>query len=699
MCEVPQLTDLDLTDIDTVAIDLETYDPNLKTKGLGAIRKDGFVCGIAIATKKQTLYFPIAHNMTDNLNTKETWDYLNEKVFKNKGLRKVFHNAMYDVCWIRSATGEMPQGPLLDTMIAASVIDETRMKYSLDSISKDYLKETKYKYDLTAKVLKWSDGMIKDPMTNMHKLPHHLVKDYAEQDVNLTLKLWQLFDKKLDEVLYTKYDEEGNPVEEKTCRKIFQLETKLFPCLVDMKFRGVKIDVQKAKTFGKWLDKRRDNLIKLIKDRTGVDVQIWAASSIKKLLDQQKITDYKKTKDRTKKLKDKKGKPIINKETGNVKTETIKSIIPKLPKDYLKTHKNRFLRMIVTARECDKAKNTFIEGLLGFVYKGRIHADINQIRSDQGGTVTGRFSMANPNLQQIPAKGMIGKKMRELFIPDDGCVWGSFDYSQQEPRIVVHYALKTYLYSEEKKEVALNLIKSLETIEEAYKEKDVDFHQIVADMAKIPRITAKTINLGLFYGMGKIKLQKELNLTREQANELFATYHATVPFVRQLSRDLIEFAEEHKLLFTLEDRFCRFNKWETQNREWDNTINRYEPVPILTKDGAQKEFKSTLVDIYKEGKIPKDYMKNFDKHYKPAFTYKALNRLIQGSAADMTKKAMVNLYEKGILPQIQIHDELCLSIKNDKEALIVKETMETAIPHKVNYKVNYKEGTNWGTIK
>ena len=673
MCSVPQLTDLDLTDIDTVAIDLETYDPNLKTKGLGAVRKDGFVCGIAIATKKQTLYFPIAHNMTENLNTQETWKFLNEKVFKNKGLRKVFHNAMYDVCWIRSATGEMPQGPLLDTMIATSVIDETRMKYSLDSISKDYLNETKYKYDLTAKVLDWSNGTIKDPMTNMHKLPHHLVKDYAEQDVNLTLKLWELFDTKhLDEVLYTKYDEEGNLVEEKTCRKIFELETKLFPCLVDMKFKGVKIDVEKAKVLGKWLDKRRDNLLKIIKKHTNIDVQIWAASSIKKLLDQQEITDYNKTP---------------------------KSGLPQLPKDYLKTHKNRFLRMIVKARECDKGKNTFVEGLLGFVHKGRIHADINQIRSDQGGTVTGRFSMSNPNLQQIPAKGSLGRRMRELFIPDDGCVWGSFDYSQQEPRIVVHYALKTYLYSQEKKEVALNLIKSLETIEEAYKEKDVDFHQIVADMAKIPRITAKTINLGLFYGMGRMKLQKELNLTREQANKLFATYHATAPFVRQLSQDLIQFAEEHKLLFTLEDRFCRFNKWETQNREWDNTINRYEPVPILTKDGAQKEFKSTIVDIYKEGKIPKDYMKNFDKHYKPAFTYKALNRLIQGSAADMTKRAMVNLYEQGILPQIQIHDELCLSIKNDKEAAVVKNVMENAIPLIVNNKVNYKKGKNWGTIK
>ena len=355
--------------------------------------------------------------------------------------------------------------------------------------------------------------------------------------------------------------------------------------------------------------------------------------------------------------------------------------------------------MIVKARECDKAKNTFVEGLLGFVHEGRIHADINQIRSDQGGTVTGRFSMSNPNLQQIPAKGDIGRKMRELFIPDDGCVWGSFDYSQQEPRIVIHYALKTYLYSQEKREVALNLIKSLEIIEEAYKKKDVDFHQIVADMAKIPRITAKTINLGLFYGMGRIKLQKELKLTREKANELFAMYHTTVPFVRKLSQDLIQFAEEHKLLFTLEDRFCRFNKWETQNREWNNTINRYEPVPILTKEEAKKEFKSAVVDTYKEGKIPKDYMKNFDKHYKPAFTYKALNRLIQGSAADMTKRAMVNLYEKGILPQIQIHDELCISIKNDKEASIVKEIMETSIVLKVNNKVNYKKGKNWGTIK
>ncbi len=654
MCTVPQVSELDLTDIDIVAIDLETSDPNLKTKGLGAVRKDGFVTGIAIATKKQTFYFPLAHAMTDNLPVKETWDYLNEKLFKNKDIRKVFHNAIYDVCWIRSSTGEMPQGELLDTMIAASVIDETRMRYSLDAISKVYLNETKYKYDLTDKVKAWSDGVIQDPMTNMEKLPYSLVKDYAEQDVNLTLKLWNIFDKKLDEVLYTKTHDDGR-VEEKTCRKIFELETKLFPCLVDMKFKGVKIDVEKARAFGKRLGKTKNSIINYIERRTGIKIEMWAASSIKALLDHENINDY----------------------------EVTKAGLPQLPKDYLSSHKNKYLRLIAKARNFDKTQNTFIEGLLEFVHEGRIHADINQIRSDQGGTVTGRFSMSNPNLQQIPSKGFIGRKMRELFLPEDDCEWGSFDYSQQEPRIVVHYAL------------ALGM-PGTDTLLEEFNKEDADFHQIVADMAQISRTMAKTINLGLFYGMGKIKLASELGLDRPKANKLFADYHAKVPFVKQLSIDLINFAEENKLLYTLEDRFCRFNKWETRDRKWNNSINRYDPVDILDKEVAQKYYTD---DRLNKGYVADPTYEHFTDFYKPAFTYKALNRLIQGSAADMTKKAMVNLYEQGILPQIQIHDELCLSIKDEEQARIVKETMENAILLEVTNKVNYKHGKNWGSIK
>ena len=652
MCNTPE--DLNLNGVDTIAVDIETYDPNLKSKGSGAIRGEGFICGVAVATVNDIAYFPLRHADTDLSLDKQLklWEVLNEKIFQNDKITKVFHNAMYDVCWIRAVTGMKMKGRIVDTMIAASIIDENRFRYTLDSLSKDYLQDEKYKYDLQEKTLNWSGGTVKDPMTNMHRLPASIVKEYAKQDVSLTLRLWNLFNKKLDEVLYIKPEDNSK----KTCRNIFELETKLFPCLVDMKFKGVRIDVQKAKRLGKFLEGRRDKLLNIIKEKTNVDVQIWAAASIKKLLKNQKITDYK---------------------------TTPKSEMPQLPKDFLRTHKNRFLRFVAKAREYDKAKNTFVDGLLDFVHNDRIHADINQIRSEKGGTVTGRFSMSNPNLQQIPSKGFIGKKMRELFIPEIGCEWGSFDYSQQEPRIVVHYALK------------INM-PGTENLKEEFDKDDADFHQIVADMAKIPRKQAKVINLGLFYGMGKTKLQKELNLDENKATKLFQTYHAQVPFVRDLSQRLSKFASKNGLLFTLGDRFCRFDKWETRDKEWDPKINRFTEVELYaTKEKAMDAYRLDQMEKY--GKYIDPDCEHFEKHYARAFTYRAFNRLIQGSAADMTKKAMVDLYEKGIVPHIQIHDELCVSIRNKKERNMVHEAMENTMKLNIKNKVDYEFGPNWGT--
>ena len=671
MCVPPELIDLDLKGVDTVAVDLETYDPDLKNKGSGAVREVGYVCGIAVATGKQTMYFPIRHAMTGNLDPKKTWEKLNKVLFQNPKIKKVFHNAMYDVCWIRKESGLMPQGPLLDTMVAASIIDENRMRYSLDAISKDYLKESKYKYDLQEKAL--IDHGIKDPMINMHKLPYSLVKDYAEQDVNLTLRLWNIFNVKLNEERIAE-PHSDKPVS-KNLRHIFELETELFLCLVDMKFKGVRIDVDAAKKLGERLRNTKNNIINYIQRRTGIKIEIWAASSIKKLLDKLEIKDYK---------------------------TTPKSNRPQLPKNYLETHANHFLRMVAKARKFDKAEGTFVEGLLSFVHKGRIHADINQIRGEKGGTITGRFSMSNPNLQQIPSKGFIGKKMRELFIPEDGHMWGSFDYSQQEPRIVVHYALKLGL-------------EGTEEVAQAYQtDPNSDFHQIVSDMAKIPRPTAKTINLGLFYGMGKNKLASQLNLDLIEAKDLFNKYHSKVPFVKKLSYDLQEYARRNKFLYTLEDRFCRFDKWEPIDKKWDSKNKKFYveekiwnekekkhtweevPVPLLSEENAKIRYKSELLD--KGYKNDPQYI-NFQHHYQPAFIYRALNKLVQGSAADMTKKAMVLLHRKGILPHIQIHDELCISIKNKDQAAQIKEVMEKVIILEVPNKVDYEFGPNWGNIK
>jgi DNA polymerase I-like protein with 3'-5' exonuclease and polymerase domains len=447
-----------------------------------------------------------------------------------------------------------------------------------------------------------------------------------------------------------------------------------------MKFKGVRVDVQKLEEFGKKLKFRRDNLLNIIRKHTGVIVQLWAANSVKLLLDQQKITNYKKTP---------------------------KSGMPQLPKDYLKTHKNRFLRMLSKAREFDKAVNTFVEGLKGYVYNGRIHADVNQIRSDSGGTVTGRFSMSNPNLQQIPASGYIGKKMREIFLPEEGMKWGSFDYSQQEPRIVAHYAIKYNLAN-------------TEGLRDKFEKENADFHQIVADLAKIPRKQAKTINLGLFYGMGKGKLQNELNLDQKQATNLLKLYHEKIPFIKELSDNLKNFAEREKLIYTLEDRFCRFNFYESTKKRWDNNIRKFEEWDPKAKEIKQKDGTITYEGAWITPKLlsEKDAWDKFKSEFNQvskkkieAHTeqerqmyfnnyYVALNRLIQGSAADMTKKAMVDLYEKGIIPHIQIHDELCISVKSKEEADMIKETMENTIPEfTIKNKVDYESGPNWGEAK
>jgi len=692
MCIIPEVEDLILKDGDTVAVDLETSDPDLKTKGSGAIRGTGFVCGIAVATGKQTMYFPI-HHLHDGQNhdPSETWKKLNEKLFQNPKIRKVFHNAIYDVCWIRAESKLMPKGELLDTMVAASVIDVNRMQYTLNSLSKDYLGEKKLKWDLQARSEK--EFGIKDPMSNMEKLPYDLVKGYAHQDVDLTLKLWNIFEKEINKDIIVNYGYRNTKI---SLKKIFQLETDLFPCLVEMKFKGVRIDTKKAKLLGKELEKKRDKLINNIKQDTGIDVKIWAATSIKKLLDQQKIQPY-----------DKKKNPQ------GYKT-TLKSEMPMLPKDYLKTHENKYLRMIAEARELDKAKSAFIEGVLKYVHDGRIHADINQIRGEGGGAVTGRFSMSNPNLQQIPAKGEIGKMMRGLFLPEEGHEWGSFDYSQQEPRLVVHFSVK-------------HGMNAAHILKKNYDDNpDTDFHQMVADMARIERTTAKTINLGLFYGMGKGKLASQLNLNKEEAKELFDQYHRKVPFVRDISKAFQDFADETRLIFTVEDRVCRFNRWEPKDKSWNAEdkvfqIKRY--VRIKNKETGEdeknsngqfkREWKTLPVSTFTKSEAEKDYhergvvdgdpadpsLLGFEQKYQIAFTYKSLNKVIQGSAADMTKKAMVLLYKKGIIPHIQIHDELCVSIKDREQASDIKEIMEKAVVLEVPNKVDCAFGTNWGNIK
>jgi len=597
----------DLSKHDEIAIDLETKDPDLIKMGSGSVTKRGDVTGIAVAVKGWSGYYPIAHEGGGNMDRKKVLKWFQSVL--NTDAIKIFHNAMYDVCWLRSL-GLTIKGKVIDTMIASAIVDENQMRYDLNNCSRRYIGQGKDEAALYAAAKEW--GV--DAKAEMYKLPAMYVGSYAEKDAEITYELWQELKK---EIIH------------QDIQSIFELETELFPCLVDMRFLGVRVDTENAHKLKEELVEEEKGCLHQVKKETHIDVQIWAARSIAQVFEKLKLPF-----DRTEKTNS-----------------------PSFTKNFLQNHPHPVVKKIARAREINKAHTTFIDTILKHSYKGRIHAEINQLRSDNGGTVTGRFSYSNPNLQQIPARNKeLGPRIRSLFIPEKGCTWGCFDYNQQEPRLVVHYAALQNLYG-------------VGEVLDAYKTGNADFHTIVADMAEIPRYQAKTINLGLFYGMGKNKLQAELGVSKEKAEELFRQYHGKVPFVKQLMDAVMRRSQDSGKIRTLLGRLCRFHLWEP---------NYFGIHKALPHEAALKEHGPGI---------------------KRAFTYKALNKLIQGSAADMTKKAMLELYKTGIIPHIQVHDELDISVKDDKEAKRIVEIMESAVELEVPNKVDYESGKNWGDIK
>ena len=595
----------DLSKYDEIAIDLETKDPDLVKMGSGSVAKNGDVVGIAVAVNNWSGYYPIAHEGGGNMDRAKVLKWF-QGVLDTPAL-KIFHNAMYDVCWIR-ALGLSINGKIIDTMIASALVDENQMRYDLNNCAKRYTGKGKNETDLYQAAKDW--GV--DAKAEMYKLPAIYVGAYAEKDAEITYALWQELKKEIIS---------------QDLNSIFQLETELFPCLVDMRFLGVRVDVESAHKLKEELVEEEKELLLKVKKETSVDVQIWAARSIAQVFQKLDL-------------------PF---------DRTDKTNSPSFTKNFLQNHAHPLVKRIARAREINKAHTTFIDTILKHNHKGRIHAEINQLRSDNGGTVTGRFSYSNPNLQQIPARNKeLGPRIRSLFIPEDGHTWGCFDYSQQEPRLVVHYAALQNLYG-------------VNEVLDSYNEGDADFHTIVADMAEIPRTQAKTINLGLFYGMGKNKLQAELGVSKEKAEDLFKQYHNKVPFVKQLMDNVMYRAQDSGKIRTLLGRLCRFHLWEP---------NQFGIHKALSHDAALLEHGPGI---------------------KRAYTYKALNKLIQGSAADMTKKAMLELYKEKIIPHIQVHDELDISVDNNSHK--IKEIMESAVSLEVPNKVDYESGPNWGTIK
>ena len=608
---VPPASFPDLSAATEIAIDLETCDPNMESMGPGWPRKDGYIVGYAVAVDGWKGYFPIAHQGGGNLDDRIVNRWM-KKVLELP-CDKIMHNAAYDLGWLR-ASGFTVNGDIYDTMIAAPLIDENRYSFALNSLGFDYLKETKSEQGLKDAASDFGVHAKKE----LWKLPAMYVGAYAEQDAALTLKLWHHL-----KTLIKKEEVES----------IFNLEIALLPVLIDLTYQGIRFDRPKCEQLIDDFKRRENEHIKQIKLISGEKVDIWAAASIAKAFDKLGLA-YPKT------------------ATG----------LPSFTKTFLDSHEHPVAKLIVEAREFNKTHGTFLEPYLRHSAKdGRIHPHINQMRSEDGGTVTGRLSMNNPNLQQVPARHeIIGPLVRSLFLPEEGQLWAANDFSSQEPRLLVHYA-------------TLLDLPGAERMADAYRnDPNTDFHQMVADMAGIKRKAAKTIGLGLMYGMGKQKLADSLDLPLDEAAELIGTFHSKVPFLRGTIDSVmrrIEHPASGGSIRTLLGHKCRFPLWEPV----EYGINK-----ALPREQAVVEYGPRI---------------------KRAMTYKGLNRLIQGSAADQTKAGMLALHKAGFRILLQVHDEVAVSVQDKDAALEAARIMKEAVSLEVPSKVDTELGPSWGEAR
>ena len=606
----------DLSAAKIISLDVETSDPHLLTSGPGGVRHDGKLVGISVATDTGFVgYFPIAHEGGDNLDSGSVLKWARATLGGRQD--KVGANLLYDLEWLRAAGVEV-KGRLRDIQVAEPLLDEERDGgYSLSNLSKYYLNQDKDE-TLLRDAAK-SFGV--DPKGGLWKLPARYVGPYAEADAALPLEIWKHQEKLL---------------KEQGLWEIFELESRLLNVILDMRFKGVRIDIDRAEQLNDKCLTEEAQLLTSIRKECGTVVEPWSADELSKAFDNLGIW-YPRT------------------NRGN----------PSFTSDWLNSHEHPFAKSIGDWRKINKMRRDFIEGIcLKQQHSGRIHAQFHSLRKDSDGTRTGRFSSSTPNLQQIPARDEYwGPLIRGLFLPDEGKQWACLDYSQQEPRVLMHYAFLRGLRGAE------------DAVNQYRNNADTDFHQVVADMAGISRKQAKTINLGMFYGMGIYKLSQELGMEQFEAKPIFEQYHSRVPFVRQLAHECTRAANQKGYIKTLLGRHRHFNLFEPADSR-NTWPNRETP---LNRDAAMEVWNG--------------------RPLRRSFTHKALNALIQGSSADMTKKAMLDLYDEGVTAHITVHDELDFSVEDRVQADTYRDIMENCVDLELPLKVDVEIGPNWGEIE
>ena len=512
----------------------------------------------------------------------------------------------------------------IDTQIAEALINEEALSNSLENLCKRYLGGSKDESLLRDAA---RDYGFTDVKANLWKMPAKYVGPYGEYDAQAPLLIFQ---------------KQLKMLEAENLLPIFELESKLLPLLWQMRKRGIRMDLEKAHNISKELKMQEDKLRQHMRVKYGTDVDEWSGGQLAMICDRLGII-YPRT------------------AIGN----------PSFVADFIEGTNHPFLDDLSDLRELSKMRETFVDGwILDNAVGEYIHPQWRQCASDEGGTRTGRMAAANPNPQQVPAgkyrktgkPNEFGKLIRSCFIPHiPGLKWAKYDYSAQEPRILVHFA------------ELCNCTGAKLAAMRYRTDRKFDIYQLMVDAAGIDRRPAKDCYLGRCYGMGKKKMAYKLNKSLAEAEEILKKFDQGVPFVKEMAELCMSAASRRGYVKTLLGRRRHFNQWEPAN-SWDLRERGVDCRPT-TEEAAKIKWPG--------------------ERLQRANTHKALNAVIQGSAADMTKMAIIQCWEQHkILPYMQVHDELNFGVEQgltDK----LQETIETCVKMQVPIVSDASIGEHW----
>ena len=600
-----------------IAVDIETKDPFLLDKGNGVYRKDGHILGVSFSNGEISEYYPLNHLDTTPEEKEKNSKYIESQLLRDN--RKVFANGMYDLDWLVNGEGHVVNGKFEDVQIAEPLLDEYKRSYSLNNLAKEYLGETKLyskpaEYAIQHRYIK--EGMEKKAIGHLWKMPYEVVREYAEADSKLTYQILQHQKIKLEEQGLT---------------EIYELEMRLYPLLLQMRKEGVRVDKEKLAKTGLALAAIQYDIQQQLNQDAGRSLNVNSNKDLEQLFLKMHLPVYY-------------GEP-----TDKMDEKGLSRGNPKFNKETLNKYNHEIVNKIQELRHIKTLLSLFINPYPDLVVGDKLHCQFNPLRSDDYGTVSGRFSSSNPNLQQVSGKSeedyikgdrgeiLSGQIIRKLFIPLENCDWMKYDWSQIEYRLIAHYATG----------------EGAEEIRRRYnQDPDTDYHEEMGKMTGLTdRKIVKSLNFGAAYGMGINTMCATYGWNLEEATSVYENYHKKVPFVRETSRRVALKAKKVGFIRTLLDRRARLSN--------------------------------------------------------PNKGYVMFNRLIQGSAADIMKKSMVDAYEAGVFntlhPHLVVHDEYDISKPQTKEgdeaALELKRIMESCVKLRVPIKADVESGPNWGELK